>query len=459
MAITNTSADSLPHQDVNLAPTAGLRLLACLAVITCNVMWSVSLEAMDKPALHTAYAHHTWMGFILQPELPVYTFLVLTGFLAALSLLPALETTRSPANTVKGYFKNRILRIVPAYYIMLILLHGVVLPLSDLLTPDEAWRASYDAGATFDAEVCRSKKALANFLFQNNQLANGGCYNITWTLAVQMQLYLLLPLALLLLRPQRRGFRKGVAVASATIVACVVLYRAILLQNAPLWRYMPLPFFRPYDMVSARMMHSLAHRSFLSLGASLSPFCLGVLAAVAATSERCRQSLVRYRMWLSLAWTVLALCVLGACTVDRIGPTQDPDHPLANPIIFFAAFTIFQGFFLPLLPALTLLLTTMQLPGPPAVLARLLSHAACARLADISYEMYLVHSLVICEVLALFPPSTWFAVDNPVPFVLIACHVITVTAAAAWVLNRGVSAVAAYIGCRLRFSMTPSAAT
>lgn len=83
------------------------------------------------------------------------------------------------------------------------------------------------------------------------------------------------------------------AVASATIVACVVLYRAILLQRVPLWRYMPLPFFRPYDMVSARMMHSLAHRGFFSLGASLSPLCLGVLAAVAATAEKCRQVLNR----------------------------------------------------------------------------------------------------------------------------------------------------------------------
>jgi peptidoglycan/LPS O-acetylase OafA/YrhL len=67
--------------------------------------------------------------------------------------------------------------------------------------------ATFDAGATFDAEVCRSRKAFANFLFQNNQLINGGCYNITWTLAVQMQFYLLFPLCLLLLQPRRRGFR------------------------------------------------------------------------------------------------------------------------------------------------------------------------------------------------------------------------------------------------------------
>lgn len=39
------------------------------------------------------------------------------------------------------YYKRRILRIVPAYYGMLILLHLCVLPLSSLLTPEEAWCA------------------------------------------------------------------------------------------------------------------------------------------------------------------------------------------------------------------------------------------------------------------------------------------------------------------------------
>ncbi len=89
------------------------------------------------------------------------------------------------------------------------------------------------------------------------------------------------------------SLRKGVAVASATVVACVMLYRRTLLTSAPLWRYMPLPFFRPYDMVSARMTHFLAHKSFLSLGASLSPLCLGVLAALAVMSDACRRLIIK----------------------------------------------------------------------------------------------------------------------------------------------------------------------
>ena len=91
----------------------------------------------------------------------------------------------------------------------------------------------------------------------------------------------------------RHVHRKGLAVACVTTAACAVLYRGTLLATAPLWRYMPLPFFRPYDMVSARMTHFLANKSFLSLRASLSPLCLGSLAALAVMSDSSRRFITR----------------------------------------------------------------------------------------------------------------------------------------------------------------------
>lgn len=91
----------------------------------------------------------------------------------------------------------------------------------------------------------------------------------------------------------RHVHRKGLAVACATTAACVVLYRGTLLATAPLWRYMPLPVFRPFDMVSARMTHFLAKKSFLSLRASLSPLCLGILAALAVMSDNSRRFITR----------------------------------------------------------------------------------------------------------------------------------------------------------------------
>ena len=47
----------------------------------------------------------------------------------------------------------------------------------------------------------------ANLGLLNNQLPAGGCFNITWSLAVQAQFYALLPIALVLLKPRTPGFR------------------------------------------------------------------------------------------------------------------------------------------------------------------------------------------------------------------------------------------------------------
>lgn len=67
-------------------------------------------------------------------------------------------------------------------------------------------RTFFDRKQPWDTAVCRDK-AWTNFLFTNNQLANGGCYNTSWSLAVQMQFYAVLPLALVMLRPRAPAFR------------------------------------------------------------------------------------------------------------------------------------------------------------------------------------------------------------------------------------------------------------
>lgn len=59
---------------------------------------------------------------------------------------------------------------------------------------------------TFDAAACK-REMMHSLLFVNNQLPTGGCYNLTWSLAVQMQFYFFFPLALMALRPQVSGFR------------------------------------------------------------------------------------------------------------------------------------------------------------------------------------------------------------------------------------------------------------
>lgn len=58
----------------------------------------------------------------------------------------------------------------------------------------------------FNADNCPSQ-LWASFAFVNNLLPFAGCASHTWSTAVQMQFYLMAPLALLLLRPKEPGFR------------------------------------------------------------------------------------------------------------------------------------------------------------------------------------------------------------------------------------------------------------
>ena len=79
-----------------------------------------------------------------------------------------------------------------------------------LMEPGHACRRAFlDPYSSFDLEVC-GRHWWLNFAFVNNQQTIGGCFNISWSLAVQMQFYLLLPVWLLLLRPKAPGFRRVV---------------------------------------------------------------------------------------------------------------------------------------------------------------------------------------------------------------------------------------------------------
>jgi peptidoglycan/LPS O-acetylase OafA/YrhL len=67
-------------------------------------------------------------------------------------------------------------------------------------------RGFFDRFATMDQGACATS-LWRNFTFTNNMVDFAGCWNITWSLCVQMQFYAAFPLALLALQPQKPGFR------------------------------------------------------------------------------------------------------------------------------------------------------------------------------------------------------------------------------------------------------------
>lgn len=156
---------------INLQPVSGLRALVCLGVLIGHCMFWVVGSAADKMQVYQLLDKHSWVtGLMKMPQVFMDTFLVLTGFLAAQSLLPGLSAApgyftyirrqvtnldrcsfrtilfyplaaRLPVTENKiarRYYTSRFARIAPSLYSMLAIVYLVVLPAiaADLISAD-----------------------------------------------------------------------------------------------------------------------------------------------------------------------------------------------------------------------------------------------------------------------------------------------------------------------------------
>ncbi|KAK9907547.1 hypothetical protein WJX75_005734 [Coccomyxa subellipsoidea] len=384
--------------------------------------------------MDAALARQAWLAVVFNPEPAMQTFMCLTGFLSAISLVPALEKTPNHIRSVLRYYKKRLLRIAPAYFMMLMVIRmlGAVLGESESLPP-HVRRTFFEPLRTFDKAACKDTIA-HNIFFVHNQQPGGGCYTTTWSLAVQMQFWCMFPLALLLLRPQMPGFRARVAWSLLATIGAVLAYRAWQVNKVQLWTKMPLRLYSP-DLPTALTIRFLGHHSYFSTLARLAPLCFGCLAALCVMHPSCKQKMARHSSWLHVLWACLALSNFAGCFVNKVGPHSDPTHLLANPINCAFAYVVITGVLSPLLPALTLLLITSKGVGTPSAVTRLFSAPVFKWLADITYNIYLIHPLVMFCMWLVLPPSVWFAPDQPLTFALVSCLALALSIIATWAHN------------------------
>jgi len=131
-----------------------------------------SIEAVNR------IVHHGYLGVDL--------FFVISGFLLALPWFVHAADGRPPPS-MAGFYRRRFRRIAPAYYVQMAALFVIVLP---LLHGWAYWRSDLYVYAL---------NAVAHGLFLQNLTplasASMGVNGALWTLAVEAQFYLLLPLA------------------------------------------------------------------------------------------------------------------------------------------------------------------------------------------------------------------------------------------------------------------------
>ncbi len=165
------------------------------------------LDSLRAFAVGAVLLAHFWLPQLHFSTFGVRLFFVLSGFLLTTILLRERRDAEvvglSKGVLLKDFYVRRILRIWPAYYAAIV---GVVLMGSSSVEDTFAWHALF----------------ASNILFFQQQQWYPPVTSHLWTLSVEEQFYLLLPIVILFL-PQRR-LRTVFAVCIATAIA----YRAMV---------------------------------------------------------------------------------------------------------------------------------------------------------------------------------------------------------------------------------------
>jgi peptidoglycan/LPS O-acetylase OafA/YrhL len=358
--MTASDRDTSSASPTHLAFLDGLRALAALAVVTVHSfqMYGYDLhgwtegpspvpfgDGLIDRALELSYELIWKWGPFAVP-----VFIVLSGF----SLM--LPTVRSPELLLSGgamrFYRRRARRILPPYYAALALGMLITAVVPGFSRPQGVY---WDlALPTFRADVILAHLLLVhNTPWSSDPLFGMRINPPLWSIAVEMQIYLLFPALLVLWRRAGALVTVGLAVGVGTGTA-----------------------------IFGIPMLPLSNTHYLGL------FALGMLGAFVAV-QRTREATVHKRLWLALAIGGMALFLVATA---------------------LARFPLLSGAWVRdmLLGAAVLgLLVHASLcesePGEqrPRYLA-LLSAPLLVTLGERSYSLYLVHAPVLALVAALF---------------------------------------------------------
>ena len=238
----------------HIAGIEGLRGIAVLWVVLFHFFVLRPGDAASRAILATpagALAANGYLGVDL--------FFLISGFLLALPWFMHATQQRERPSAI-DFYRRRFWRIVPAYYVQLAILFAVVLPVMHGMKfwRSDAWVYLYNLFAH------------VLFLHNTTPLSSGSMQvnGALWTLAVEAQFYLLLPLAMpLVVRWPRASLAAAVAAAQAWRVASQT-------DLAPLVQ-LEMWLGRPWEWPEGVIRYLLEHQLPSYLGHFFLGICLG----------------------------------------------------------------------------------------------------------------------------------------------------------------------------------------
>lgn len=228
-------------------PIDGLRAISVTLVIFFHAFF-LNLAKLDEPGFSALVSSvPLLMDWVWHGEKGVDVFFVISGFLICTLLLK--EQEKRGTISLRAFYIKRIFRIVPAYALLIAV--GVI----------AGWPNHENAGW--------------NLLFINNHVSVGSAFlPWAWSIAVEMQFYLLFPLVFLLCSASVK--KLGIVVGG--LLVAVLLGRLVLLLRLP--ELYQVPFFEV--IFAAPVLRAQWFDLFyLDLWARSVPILLGILAALA----------------------------------------------------------------------------------------------------------------------------------------------------------------------------------
>jgi peptidoglycan/LPS O-acetylase OafA/YrhL len=167
----------------SIAPLDGLRGIAVLWVILFH--YCALREPAGDPWVEALKRVPALEAVVRNGYLGVDLFFLLSGFLLVLPWLVRAHAGET-APAALPFYRRRFLRIAPAYYVQLVLMFLLAVP---LLRGFDYWRRDFYV-------MVWNVVAHAGFVHNTNPLTSGSLAvnGALWTLAVEAQFYLLLPL-------------------------------------------------------------------------------------------------------------------------------------------------------------------------------------------------------------------------------------------------------------------------
>jgi peptidoglycan/LPS O-acetylase OafA/YrhL len=262
--VIGIAAESVRREVGYIPAIEGLRGIAVLWVVAFHYVVVRSGQFAD-PLIAWIDASTALKIIVRNGFLGVDLFFLITGFLLTLPWFKHTLERRTPPSAREFYIR-RARRILPAYYVQLALLFFVFLP---LLNPS-LWR-----GATEFVLANLGLHALFLHYLTPYSSASLAINGPLWTLALEMQYYLFLPLIAM-------WFVRAPYIAAATFLIVAVVWKTLALHDLQ-------PLISLYGSIGARWNPpeaTLRHFAGTQLPAYLGHFALGILCGRAWLAQR-----------------------------------------------------------------------------------------------------------------------------------------------------------------------------